>query len=72
MPRPISVATTPTTSATRPAPAKRLRSQAWRKVEADGAAFETYTWFRPGSDVPVEKLSYARLFAQPQGANRRA
>ncbi len=33
-----------------------------RKVEADGAAFETYTWTRPGSDVPVEKVSYARSF----------
>ena len=42
---------------------RRFFAEMMRKVEADGAAFETYTWFRPGSDVPVEKLSYARLFA---------
>ena len=37
-----------------------------RNVAADGAAFETYWWPKPGSDVPVEKVSYARSF-QPWG-----
>ncbi|KMO28409.1 chemotaxis protein, partial [Methylobacterium tarhaniae] len=45
---------------------RKFFAEMMRKIEADGAAFETYWWPKPGSDVPVEKVSYARSF-QPWG-----
>ncbi|WP_026321228.1 methyl-accepting chemotaxis protein [Arhodomonas aquaeolei] len=37
-----------------------------RTARSDGAGFVTYRWPMPGSDQPVEKVSYVRLY-QPWG-----
>ncbi|TNC07499.1 HAMP domain-containing protein [Methylobacterium terricola] len=41
---------------------RKFFAEMMRKVEADGTAFESYFWPKPGTDVPVEKVSYARSF----------
>ncbi|KMO14339.1 methyl-accepting chemotaxis protein [Methylobacterium platani] len=45
---------------------RKFFAEMMRNVQAKGAAFETYMWSKIGSDVPVQKVSYARSF-QPWG-----
>jgi len=42
---------------------KHLFVEFVRAVQADGAGYVPYMWPKPGSDEPVQKVSYVKLFA---------